>query len=366
MKKNKLIISMYIAMIALGVASVSMSIAWYATSRTLFVNSIDISIDTDRELLISESIDGEYSDHISHTEREANGVFVPVTSAHSSIWKSQKPDMPVFYDETRFSEEESANLIVPATHGYFSQKFYLKSDDNVYVTIDPELTKIDPNKDFNPGYAETLYNDYQALQTEGYKDFSKEEINEMLDRLVKSMRYSILIKDESEYSYTIIDPDRENYTATKFGGLLDNDVDQFYDFYKKDGTDEYYERLYGEYIGEIEEDDYLPVSDADSDFDQPGLPSAFNAKHKKDVRRLDLEDLQTKQKIKIKEEEAINVRDFGNEDKPFYFPVYRDRPKEVVVSIYIEGWDLESVNYTMGASFVSDLSFKIYKEMTML
>lgn len=364
MKKSKLIISMYIVMIALGVVSVSMSIAWYATSRTLFVNSIDISIDTDRELLISESIDGEYSDHISHTEREANGVFVPVTSAHSSLWMSQKPDMPVFYDETRFSEEESANLIVPATHGYFSQKFYLKSDDNVYVTIDPELTKIDPNKDFNPGYAEILYNDYQALQTEGYKDFSKEEINEMLDRLVKSMRYSILINDENEYSYTIIDPDRENHTATKLGGLLDNDVDQFYDFYKKDGTDEYCERLYGEIIGNKEDYVYFQKSDEDSGFDEPGLPSAFNAKHKKDVRRLDLES--TLSKVEIKEEEAINVRDFENEVKPFYFPVYRDRPKEVVVSIYIEGWDLESVNYTMGASFVSDLSFKIYKEMTML
>lgn len=357
---------MYIVMIALGVVSVSMSIAWYATSRTLFVNSIDISIDTDRELLISESIDGEYSDHISHTEKEANGVFVPVTSAHSSLWMSQKPDMPVFYDETRFSDKESVNLIVPATHGYFSQKFYLKSDDNVSVTIDPEQTKIDANKDFNPGYAETLYNEYQALQTPYYKDLSIKDINDLLDKIVLSMRYSILIKDEDTYSYTIIDPDPKNHTVTELGGLLDNDVDEFYDYYKKDGTDEYYERLYGEYIGEIEEDDYLPVSDDDSGFDKPGLPSAFNAKHKKGIRRLDLEDLKTKQKIEIKKEETINIRDFQQEAKPFYFPVYRDKPKEIVVSIYIEGWDLDSVNYTMGASFVSDLSFKIYKEMTML
>ena len=45
MKKNKLLLSLYIGAISLSLASVSMAVAWYASSRQLYVNSIDITID---------------------------------------------------------------------------------------------------------------------------------------------------------------------------------------------------------------------------------------------------------------------------------------------------------------------------------
>ena len=61
-------------------------------------------------------------------------------------------------------------------------------------------------------------------------------------------------------------------------------------------------------------------------------------------------------------EEAIALEEFKNPKKPFHFPVYRNTPKEVVISMYIEGWDLKSVNYNMGASFTADLSFMIERE----
>ena len=50
---KKLTISFFIGMIAISVASLSFSIAWYATSSFLTVAPIDIEIETDRHLKIS-------------------------------------------------------------------------------------------------------------------------------------------------------------------------------------------------------------------------------------------------------------------------------------------------------------------------
>ena len=68
--------------------------------------------------------------------------------------------------------------------------------------------------------------------------------------------------------------------------------------------------------------------------------------------------------VEIKKEDSYDLKDFNDDPiKPFHFPVYRDHPQEIVLSIYLEGWDLDSVNYTMGAAFISELTFKIEREM---
>ena len=288
MKKSKLILTLYISVIALAVASVSMSVAWFAASRTLYVNSINISFDADRDLEISQSRDDGYVEHITHTELEPTGVFIPLTSAHSSIWTNQKKDSPIFYDESNVSEAEIFTPYREADHGYFSQKFYIKGDDDLYITIDPEKTYIRPNEEYNASYAEFLYEYYQNIQDhhyDRYKAFSVEDLYERLNNVVKAMRFSILIKDGDEYSYTIIDPNYEE--ETMLGGLLDNAMDEYYDYYLEDGTDKKFERVYGEYEGEIVYDDPL---DHDSDFLDPNeVPTAFNARHKQGVNLFNLE-----------------------------------------------------------------------------
>ena len=364
MKKNKLILAMYIGVIALAVSSVSMSVAWYAASRTLYVNSIEIYVDADRELDISLSKDEGYVEHIEHTELEASGVFMPVTTAHSSEWLSKDNiDMPIFYDETRSYEEENIKLFSEMDRGYFSRKFYIKSDDDVYVTVDPEKTFIKPNTEYNSSYAEYLFDKYQSRNDEYYKDYSVAELKEMLDHVVEAMRFSLLVKVGEEYKYAIIDPHYNN-EITYLGGLLDNDVDRYYDYYIKQNTvDDYYERVYGEIIGDKSLYVYDEGLDSDSAFlDSNTAPNAFNARHKKGIKRFNLEK-SIEKGLEIKKEEAFDLKDFAKVNKPFNFPVYADTPKEIVISIYIEGWDKESVNYTMGAAFISDLTFKIDREM---
>lgn len=362
MKKSKLILAMYISVIALAVASVSMSVAWFATSRTLYVNSINIRFDADRELEISEARDDGYVTHITHSAMEATGVFIPLTSAHSSLWTSQKKDSPIFYDESNVSEVEHFIPFREADHGYFSQKFYLRGDDDLWITIDPEKTYIRPNEEYNADYAVYLHDYYQRIQDDHYaryKEYTVEELYEKLNNVVKAMRFSILIKDGDEYSYTIIDPHYEEETL--LGGLLDNAMDQYYDYYHKESTHEFYERVYGEYEGEIVYDEPLAQ---DSDFTYPDeVPTAFNARHKQGVKRFNLEKSKEEKNFEFKKEGAINLEDFKNDKKPFHFPIYMDTPKEIVISIYIEGWDLDSINYTMGASFFSDLTFTIEREM---
>ena len=354
---------MYISVIALAVASVSMSVAWFATSSHLYVNSINITIDTDRELQISQSREDGYVEHIEHTEVEATGAFMPITSAHSSLWTSQMKDSPIFYDESNASDYEGhiTYTEVREGYGYFSQKFYLLADDDLYITIDPDKTFIKANEEYNSSYAEYLYEYYQRSDDEHYaryKDYSVEELNERLNRIVNAMRFSILIKDGEEYSYSIIDPNYDEETI--LGGLLDNEMDQYYDGYYKTETDEWYERVYGEVIGEPVYDEPLAQ---DSGFLYPNeAPNAFNARHKKGRKTFNLEK-SLANGFEIAKEGAYRLDDFRGNTPKFYFPVYMDVPKEVVISIYIEGWDLDSVNYTMGAAFLSDLTFKIYREM---
>ena len=361
MKKDKLILSFYVGMVALGVASLSMSVAWYATSSRLFINSIDISIDADRLLEISLDKDSGYTDHIAQSDLDVNGVFVPLTSAYSSTWIPSKADMPLFYDETKFSLQEDADLKTVADHGYFSKKFYLKADDDVYVSIDSSKTYIKANEVKNSSYAHTLYLEYQEGDDDYKKSLTEQQIKDKLDKIVEAMRYSILVKDKDEYTYTIIDPYKNNQ-VTLMGGLLDNDVDQYFDYYQKNHSTELYERVYGENVDKTKLVYDEPASEDSAFVDEDEEPSAFNARHKKGVWTFNLEK-SIANGLEIEKEVSYALSDFDSNVKPYHFPVYADTPKEVVVSIYIEGWDLESVNYTMGASFLTNLTFMVEREM---
>ena len=356
MKKSNLILGFYVGVIALCVATVSMSIAWYASSTQVRIEGLVMTVDCDRDLAISTERDGKYVEKLEPEELQQVGLFSPVTTAHSSQWKANKSEMPVFYDETKYSSLEDYNLVTAANHGYYSQKLYLKSDDDLYVTIGNQNTYINPNPEYNQIYAHQLYLEYQDGSDEFLKQLTEEDIVDRLNKLVGAMRYSILIPDEKDYNYVIIDPHKNEDTL--YGGLLDNDKDRYYDYFIR--GDENYERVYGEYTGEPVYDD---ISPEDSPYLSPNEePNAFNARHKKGVKPVNFES-SAANGFEIVKEPSIKLEDFNNEVKPFRIPVYRNQPREIVLSIYIEGWDLDSINCTKGATFVSNLEFKIEREM---
>ena len=352
-KKSKLILAMYLSSITLCIGTFSMSVAWYTSSTRLQISTVEITLDCDRQLAISTQKDRGFTTELDSDDLKNPGLFTPVTSAHQSTWFDDKKDMPIFYDDTLYSENEFISTTTVAGGGYFSQKLYLKSDNKVWVSIDPEKTYIRPHAEANAAYAQKLYETYQSGDNEEYKALTLEQVEERLNSLVKAMRFSILVNDENYYDYQIIDPNKEE--VTKYGGLLDNNVDQYYDYYIDSQEDVYYERLYGE-INDTSLIQYDEPTNIDSDFAYEGSPSAFNAKHKGTIKRINFEKSKG---LIIKEEESYSTEDFKVKDKPFMFPVYWDHPQEIVLSVYIEGWDLDSINYTMGATFDANLVFTI-------
>ena len=102
--------------------------------------------------------------------------------------------------------------------------------------------------------------------------------------------------------------------------------------------------------------------DQDSDFTYPEeVNSAFNARHKKGVKTFNL-NKSIENGFIIEKEHSYSLDDFRNNPK-YHFPVYMDTPKEIIVCVYLEGWDLDSVNFTMKATFNADLGFKIEREI---
>ena len=362
MKTNKIILGLLVGIIALSTATVGMSIAWFATNRIVYLTAIDIEIDSDRELLICTTKDGEYKDEYSYSELNTGTSFAPITSAHSSTWMDSKSDKPLFYDESKYSTtNEEVMTLRPVEDDYYSQEFYLKTDDDLMVTINPEKTFFTANTLYNKQYAQVLHDEFQTGMNQEYKDLTVEQIEERLNRLVGAMRFSILVADEDVYDYAIIDPNKEGETL--LGGVLDNDSDRYFDTFKRDNLP--YERVYGEVIGDRNNIVYDDPLEADSEYVIANEePSAFNAKHKAGVKTFNYEKT-LQNGVEIKTEKSYTLEDFAptNKTKPFRFPVYKDQPRRVVISIYIEGWDLDSVNYTMGATFNASLGFKVEREL---
>jgi len=248
--------------------------------------------------------------------------------------------------------------------GYFSQDLYLFSDDDVYVTIDPNTSYIKPNEEYNKRYAAELYKQFQASNLKAdlpLKELSEEDIFERLNEIVKAMRFSILIlSDVDAYDYIIIDPYKDGDTL--LGGVLDNDSDQYYDYYH-DTSNISYERIYGD-MNDRDLIVYDEASETDSELkfnDQEA--NAFNAKHKAGVRAFNYE-ASKENGFEFLEEGAYSLEEFKNRvNSPLNIPVYKNKANRINVSIYIEGYDLNSVNYTMGATFLASLDFVISKEM---
>ena len=362
MTQRKLITAFFIGMIGLSVASLSVSIAWYASSNYLRVSPVEISIKSEREIKISTSKDREsFKSELSLENGDLNysGVFAPVSSIYSEDWISTRADTPVFYDCARqwsSYEEPVPNVIDNGYSYYYSQELYLWADDDVYLTIDTEQTYIKSNQLANEQFASSILAEAQKKDP----NMAVDKIVEKLNLLTKAMRYSILVTGEDFYDYYVIDPNKaENDEEVLFGGVLDNSKTQYYDTYQLNG--EIYETVYGDV-----NDRSLIVHDDEklaADSELIGEPSAFNARHQQNTHKFNYAESYEKG-MRFAKEKSISYADLANNPNLIKFPVHRgyDNVRRIVLSIYIEGWDLRSINSTMGSTFMSNLSFKIFRE----
>ena len=351
MKRKTIILSTLVGIIALSVASLGVTFAWYQASNLLNVDNIVVEIEADRDLWFSTSYDKswtreEVNAHFKSTLTDQEGelnvpsFYSPVSSMYSSKWVNKKAESPTYYD-----------VLTVATAGYYSQDLYLYCNDNVYVTLDLNQTYIEF---FNTAYARVLRREHPEL------GLSEKEINTRLSHLVNAMRFAFIVPEDeyNEYNHYILDPN-SNEDDVYLGGLLDNDSNTrgYYDYYI-DKNDNKYEVIYGDYNNR-EYIVYDEPLDADSDYEYADqYASAFNAMHKKGVHRFNLEKSMEKG-LTFAKENKHTKQELANDPEQFMIYLEAFKPKKINVSLYIEGWDFDADNYTQGASFNANVSFKI-------
>lgn len=345
-----------IGAIAVSTLSVTLTLAWYASSNRLKVSSFDIDMNGNEQLLLSTSKELEtFKDELTKEDLvEQEFYFAPVSSMYQSTWFDQKADTPLFYDS---SSPALDGLVMEevATSGFFQKKIYLMSNMfDYYATLDVENCAFDSVEAFNSIRAQTLH--------EEFTDMSVDEITEKLNSLRECLRMSILINTEDCYRYYIVDPYKNENEEVLFGGTLDNDADGYYDFYTDPNDGKKKEVIYGEVSGTPT---YLDPVDPNGEVETIKgknlyFGNSFVAKSRIDTYSFDQENSTN---LTIATEDSYSLEDLKGDDTELLIPCYRTKPTEVVVSIYLEGWDKACINQTMGACFDTNISFKLLRRI---
>ena len=344
-KRKRLMIASILGVISIGVTSLSFSYAWYASSSRVQLSGVDIAIRSERNLTISSSLKGDYSEMLEYEQKDVVGLFNPCSSMYRDTWTAEQRESTELY-------RYDAPIIGPngepkyslATSGLFQKTVFIKADDDVYLTLDKDMILVSEDKAKNEEQAKAIASKYPEL--------SHEEIVERLGSLKKCLRIAILDPDPECYGFYVIDPYKEGITY--LGGRLDLAKTSYYSSYTKEG--QAYETIYGE----VNNRDKIVYDEALSeDRDTTGELTSFNAKSRAGVHPFNYEE-SVKNGMEIVKEQSLMIEEVEDQ---IIIPVYNETPKKLIVSIYMEGWDLDCTNAHMGGSFDVSLAFKISREM---
>lgn len=366
---KKAVIIVFSTVILLTLASISTTFAWYLSATEVALQEFDLYLKTDEQLLISKTgneddfhqeLNLNYEDETGQETRHS--VFIPVSTMFSSQWIEQKADEPIFRGPYNPIADVNG---VPYLHnavknkGYYTHEFYLTSDEDHYVTIDPDTLKTNflADEEYNKESAKKHYTQYPYIST-------PEEMESRLNNIVNSLRISILYYDANSYNYWIIDPYKEvetimagpldaNFTAS----ILDEEtVSGYYNYYLDTNINDYKEICFGEIFDRSKL--IYKSSPEQDDSELLGTPSVFNARHKKGVYALDweasLENMTIGEDVGV--EPSLTLEEASNK---VMIPVFANNSSKIVVSFYLEGWDKDSINETMDAGFEINLAFMI-------
>ena len=111
MNKRRFILGAFIGAIAISTLSVSLTMAWYASSDRLRVSSFDIDISGNVQLLMSTSKELETFKEVLTKEDlvENDFQFAPVSSMYRDAWIDEKGDtQPARSTESDISADSPA------------------------------------------------------------------------------------------------------------------------------------------------------------------------------------------------------------------------------------------------------------------
>ena len=369
MNYKRSIIAGLVGSIGVAVLGLSFSFAWYGTSENLYIDTLNIRVSGTQELKISTSPElSTFKETVKYKLGEEDndlmdvGQFRPVSSMFKSNWLEDdlktEPEFYV-YDTPGHQIGEDTPPYQKANWGFYSQHLYLYSSSTIYSTVDSQTFNLHELERANEEYARALmnYKGYMDEYKTKHPDWTDEQIYadlvEQLNKLKYCMRISIY--DISENKYYIIDP-YKGTSEVLLGGRLDVLRRGYYDSYRDQTTNELKEIIYGE-LKHRENAVYLEAQAEDSQ--EPAEYSSFDSKTKAGVRAFDLE-ASLENGLDIKKEDSLNL---GQVEDNIIISLIAGVPKEIVFSIYMEGWDLDCTNVHMGGSFSLDLEFKISEEI---
>ena len=370
--KNRLILSSLIGVTALTAVSLSLSLAWYSSGDRLSISTLELSVRTDPSLKVSTSnelstfVDKLDLNSDEYEEDSEKFLFKPVSPMFQDDWLNDETDKPLFYDSSFVASIDGDNK-VDANQGFYQKKIYLLTEANYYVGLDMNNSLFD--NDVAANHLRAL--EFHASKENNELNLSVEEIEQSLNKLKNCLRVSILINDVEDTSrinnrYNIINPTKKDDEQVFYGGVLDNDNDGYYDTVPtfKDGQAVQQEFLYGE----VNDRSLIKYKDPeipgyeDERIEQASRfhGNSFVGVHKKGAYTFD-EVASEANQMAFKEEGALSLADVEDSQKGIIIPCYANKPREITISIYLEGWDPDCINGTMGASFNTALSFKILR-----
>ncbi|MCQ3035340.1 MAG: hypothetical protein MJ248_03895 [Bacilli bacterium] len=341
--KKRLVITSLVLSSALLLGTVGTTVAWFAGSPYLEYNNINIGI-SDKNIEISDD-DINWESSLDSEDLGIVDNFRPISSMFSNEWLKSKKTTPEFRNGFTTADKQfmndSAKASIAST-GYFSHAIYLKSDADAYITVDPEKTYFVPNEEKNKAIVKDLKLYYPEL--------TEEQILDNLNSINKSLRMSILVLNNSgsellkDYKYYIVEPYKDRDTL--FGGVLDMDENKYYDSVGD------YEAVYGD-LKNTDKAVYDEPSEYDGTIE--GEYSVFNAKTMRDVHHFNL-DASLENGFEIANENSIALEDANKE---IFIPLEANTSRKLIISFYMEGWDLDNTNVTMYSNFIINVSFMI-------
>ena len=364
MKKKKVITLGVAGLSLILAASITSTVAWYTGSTYLAITDINIKL---KDPSLQISVDNfRFKDRLNSNELKKVGMFTAVSSMFSSEWLSQKVEEPVFkYGNTvgngyLFNKPSDYKN---ASDGYFSQTFYLKCDVDAYITFDKDKTTIVPDYEqnelmlHNEGFMGSMASKYSDLHGQALED----KVLNNLNKVVESMRFSILVIDEDEedeyddYKYYIYDPHKNG--KTELGGILDTSDSGYYNTYN------HKEVLYGEITGD-KQNPYDCTGNIV--YDSPLLQSTnvyqrseltcFNANNAQGDQKFNHDESINNHGLNIKIEDSLDYFEVENQ---LLIPISSSKTRKIVLSFYQEGWDKDNTNFIVYSHFLVNVMFMI-------
>lgn len=368
MRKGRLI-PLSLMAISLGlVASIGMSVAWYANGAYLRISDIEVNLMTEPELGIAlQSSDNAedyyygqfpyeelpkmksgYSDTYDENNESLINGFVPVSSMFSGDWIGKtdengellEPQFCVNYKRPSIYEEDTFRKTDIAISGYYSILFYLYCDRDMYVSVHEDTT-------FTPNHEANVEKAKEILATSKEETRDLEQITSDLDKVVNSLRFSVY--DCETTKYWIVDPYKTE--ETYLAGVLDLDKNSLFDFYYDSNDSQYKEYLFGEY----DDEKGIIYRDVKEEI-EPEVYDAFHAKHSTVTKEVDIESC-IENGI-LKHEDSNTPSELSNVDM---IAMKNGVPHKIILSFYIEGWDHDNTSLSSLGSFNTLFKFKLSK-----